>query len=158
MSDWKQYFHALTDKVGSRFGTTDWFTIDQQSTDIYAALIDDLDYMHNDPTWDRIDEFGGTIAIGTHGLCYVLVALNECGFPSIGHPEVSQTPTTMRRVRFVRPLRVGHQVRVHTKLTAVRSESASSWLVDTEHTIERRDEDQPFVYAELQNCYTLVES
>lgn len=157
MSDWKQFFRSLTDKVNTGIGVTDWFSIDQHATDMYAALIDDLDVMHNDPTWNRIDEFGGTIAIGSHSLCFVLGALNECGFPSVDHADVVHAPTALHRVRFIRPLRVGHSIRVHTKLTAIHAESASSWLVDTEHTIERKDLDQPHLYAELQNRYTLVE-
>ena len=55
-------------RIGEDLGQSEWFTIGQREVDVFSALTDDWDYMHNDPEWAASRSWGGTIA---HGL-YVL--------------------------------------------------------------------------------------
>ncbi|MGY8997006.1 MAG: MaoC/PaaZ C-terminal domain-containing protein, partial [Alphaproteobacteria bacterium] len=47
---------------------SDWMTIEQADTDLFAKLTDDEDPMHNDPQWAATTHWGGTIVQAAHVL------------------------------------------------------------------------------------------
>jgi acyl dehydratase len=155
MSDWRAFFGRLAGREGEAIGTSDWFTLDQLATDIYAALIADLDPMHNDPAWPGVAQWGGTIVVGTHGLCLLPALLGRHGFPTACPGEVEFRPLRLHRARFVASLNVGKRARDRAVLRELVAEGDSAFRVTTEHTIEREGEEKPFMGAVLECAYRL---
>ena len=154
MSNWPEFFAGLSHRLDEEIGTTEWFTLDQRATDIYAALIADLDPMHNDPDWEGTEQWGGTIVVGTHGLCLLPSLLAQHGFP-VEEPAIEFQPIRLERVRFIASLNVGQRARDHAVLRAVTDGPASTWQICTEHTIEREGEERPFMHAVFETRYRL---
>ncbi len=155
MSAWAPFFESLRARIDQELEPSDWFTIDQQATDIYAALIADLDPMHNDPGWEGVAQWGGTIVVGTHGICLLPWLLAQHGFPVDQEPSVVFEPVRIERVRFVASLNVGQRARARATLRQVSVETSSIWRIKTEHTIDRGNHDRPFMVAVFEARYKL---
>ena len=155
MSKWLNFFASLSDKVGEELEPTDWFSLDQQATDVYAALIGDLDPMHNDPTWEGTAQWGGTIVVGTQGLCLLPWLLTQHGFPIDPQTQVYFEPLRVERVRFIASLNVGQRAKARVVVRDVSADAPSVWRVKTEHTIDREHAERPFMHALLEARYTL---
>ena len=50
--------------LGEVIGVSKKFVIDQRINDIFSAVIENLDPMHNDPGWANASPFGSTIVYG----------------------------------------------------------------------------------------------
>lgn len=156
MKDWPAFFAALHGRVGETLSTGDWFMLDQRATDLYAALIGDLDPVHNDPGWAAESEWGGTIAVGTHGLAMVPAFLARSGFPVNGENGTAFAPVELGKVRFVASLAVGTRARETTRLVALAPDGPAAWTVTTEHTIAREGEQRLFMTAVFTARYVLA--
>ena len=62
----REYFENLKSKIGQEIGVTAPFIVSQKDADLFSALTDDWDYMHNDPKWAADSQWGGTIAHGMY--------------------------------------------------------------------------------------------
>lgn len=60
--------YAILGLTDSAEIVSDWMTIEQADTDLFAKLTDDEDPMHNDPAWAATTHWGGTIVQATHVL------------------------------------------------------------------------------------------
>lgn len=142
-------FRELKSSVGSTLGVTDWFVVSQRDADLYSALIDDWDVMHNDPEW-ATPRFGGTIA---HGL-YVVSLLPkfmkaiDSPIPVIATPTASTLNYGFDRIRFVSPLRIDQRARDSVVLADVTEKKPGDFLVRTTHTIEKEGEETPHIVAD----------
>jgi acyl dehydratase len=107
----------ITAAAGSRLGTGRWFLVDQDRIDAFAAATEDRQWIHVDPQAAAAGPFGRTIA---HG--YLTLAL----IPHLARDNYRVEGARMAinygldRVRFVRPVAVGHRIRAVTDLTAAR--------------------------------------
>ena len=155
MNNWLTFFESLATRIDHELAPTAWFSLDQQATDIYAALIADLDPMHNDPSWEGVAQWGGTIVVGTHGVCLLPWLLSQHGFPVEHPPAVEYQPVRIDRVRFIASLNVGQRARARVTVREAVVEQALTWRVKTEHTIDREGADQPFMHAVLESRYRL---
>ena len=143
---------SLELQVGQELGVTDWFQVTQKDADLFSALTDDWDYMHNDPTWAAQSEWGGTIA---HGL-YVLSLIPSFLKHTTDLPIVSDNPEDglgvnygFNRVRFVAPLRIGDRARAHVSLLDVSERDEGAVLLTTETKVfAESDLETPTMVAE----------
>src|SRR5512134_2628497 len=55
---------ALSARVGSELGVSEWIAIDQRMVDTFAKLTQDTYFIHADPVRAASTQFGGTIAHG----------------------------------------------------------------------------------------------
>ena len=46
-------FEQYKTRIGQVIGVSDWLVVTQRDADLFAALTDDWDYMHNDPAWAK---------------------------------------------------------------------------------------------------------
>lgn len=142
-------FTQLQASVGQELGVTDWFTVSQRDADLYSALIDDWDVMHNDPVW-ATPRFGGTIAHGLYVVSLFPKFIKEIDspIPVIATPTASTLNYGFDRIRFVSPLRIGQRARDRVVLTEVTEKKPGDFLVRTTHTIEKEDDPTPHIVAD----------
>ncbi|WP_066587315.1 MaoC family dehydratase [Cellulomonas timonensis] len=99
---------ALLDAAGADLGAGDWFPVDQERIDAFAAATDDEQWIHVDPERAAAGPFGAPIA---HG--YLTLSL----LPVLTSSLLVVDGVTMAvnygldRVRFLQPVRVGSRVR-----------------------------------------------
>lgn len=154
--DWPDYFASLSASDGDMLGPTDWVSLSQLEVDLYAGLIADLDPMHNDPDWaPGRERWGGTIIIGSHLLAMLPQFLAQHGLP-VNAPGVRFEAVALPRVRFVAPLPIDHRVRDRAKVIEVSQDGPHSWIVRTEHTVERERLERPFMFAVFQSRFTEI--
>lgn len=124
-----------------------WLEITQHRVNQFADVTNDHQFIHVDPEKASQTQFGGTIA---HG--YLLLSLLPCLLTNEAFkPEDLAVSINygLDRVRFLRPVRVGSQIRARQKITAVEEKKAGHWRVRTEATLEVKGENQPAMIAEL---------
>ena len=137
--------------AGTELEPTSWFLIDQERVNGFADATDDHQFIHVDPERAAATPFGGTIA---HGL------LSLSMLPSL-FGEVAPTPEGLvmalnygyNKVRFIDPVRVGSEVRLHSKVTAVQEKQPGRFLMHTEITMEIRGGQKPALVAESLIMY-----
>lgn len=113
-------FEELKNEVGQELGVVP-FVVTQKDADLFSAITDDWDYMHNDPKWAAANsEWEGTIA---HGLYVLSLVPSFCKQVTDRLPLVSDDTSAgfalnydFDRVRFVSPLLVGAPARAHITL------------------------------------------
>jgi acyl dehydratase len=108
---------AVAEWVGKRLGTSDWFTVDQRTIDLFAEATGDHQWIHVDEARAAKEMPGGkTIA---HG--YLTLSLI---------PRLAQTVWRVERrsrsinygsnkVRFTAPVPAGSRVRLHVGVKSV---------------------------------------
>jgi acyl dehydratase len=149
-----EFFDRLTTRVGAELGTSDWFSFDQVTIDLYAAVIGDLDPMHNDPDWEAGKrEWAGPIVVGTHTLSMLPSFLRQYGFPVAPGFGVRFEAVALPRMRFISPLGVGEKARDRATLVALEPID-SGWQVTTEHRVEHSTPGRPVLVAEFVSRFT----
>ena len=149
MDELVQQLEAFKAKQGTELGTTDWFTIDQRSEDIFSFLTGDPDVKHNDPEWAKNSQWGGTIVHGLHLLSLVFEAWKELGLPFATTEEMTPVNYGFDRVRFTAPLRVGQRARSRIVLDEVKKRDDGSYLVKATHHVETEGNSKPCLVAEF---------
>jgi acyl dehydratase len=139
--------------AGTELEPTSWFLVDQERVNLFADATDDHQFIHVDPERAAATPFGGTIAHGLLSLSLLPVLFGE----------VSPTPEGLvmalnygyDKVRFVDPVRVGSEVRLHSKVTAVQEKKPGHILLHTEITMEIRGGKKPALVAESLIMYVV---
>ena len=143
---------AILDSLPARvgpLGRVGPYRLSQTEIDIYAALVGDLDPMHNDPKWIvGKQEFGGPIAIGTQSLSRLPWVLGQLGFPVRGDPDIAFRLAALGRVRFIAAVPTGAPVVVDSELTSIDRGDASCRCVTT-HVFRHGNDGRDFLCAEL---------
>jgi len=137
---------ALSARVGTVLGVSEWIRIDQDMIDAFADLTLDHYYIHVDPARAASTPFAGTIAHGFLTLSMLSVmAYQTC-------PTVEGTKTAVNygfnRLRFVAPVRTGSRVRGRFVLKSFDVQSGSRWRSIYEVTVEIEGERRPALVAE----------
>jgi acyl dehydratase len=152
--DMHEVFRRLTEREGTLLGVTSEFSLSQYDFDVYGALVEDVDPIHNDPEWENaLRQWGGPIAIGTHLLGMTPAFLREVGLP-IGSPQLTFDLRGATRVRFISPLRVDEHARADVYLLKVRHVGIG-WEVGTAISVKPLDDGRPFMSAELDCLFEL---
>jgi acyl dehydratase len=134
----------LATLTGAELGTSDWFEIDQDRVDGFAAATGDHQWIHVDVDRAASGPFGGTIA---HG--YLTLSL----IPILGGQVFSlETPGAklnygVNKVRFPHPVRVGSRIRDRVTMGEVTDLPAGKQLT-LHHVIEIEGQAKPACVAE----------
>ena len=128
----------LAEQLGSEIGTTDWFSIDQRSEDVFSFLTGDRDVKHNNPEWAKDSQWGTTTVHGLHLLSLIFESWKALDLPFATTEEMTPLYYGFDRVRFTAPLRVGHRARI--ALDNVTKRDDGSYLIKATHThVEHHD-------------------
>ena len=127
-------FDDLKRKLGSKVGTSKWFTIDQKRIDDFAEVTEDWQFIHVNPNAAKKTSFNGTIA---HGFLTVSL-ISAMYYDAIPVLEGSKLGVNygFDKLRFLSPVKVGTRVRGHFELADIRKvrplEISTIWRVEVE--------------------------
>jgi len=147
-------YGQLTSRIGQEIGVSGWFTVTQRDADLFSALTDDWDYMHNDRDWAS-PRFGGTVAHGLYVLCLLPKLMKEVApfLPIVATDKASVLNYGYDRIRFISPLRIGQRARDRVELLEVNEKRPGDYLTRYRHTIEKEGDDKPFLVGESLSYY-----
>lgn len=144
---------SLTDYVGQRRVSPEWFTITQRRIDAFADATEDHQFIHVDPERASKTPFGGTIA---HGFL-TLSLLPRLMEPIQLIPDTAAVSVNygLNRLRFPRPVRVDSEIRAAATLLKVGKPAPDRVMLTTEVIVEIRGEAQPALAAETLALFFL---
>ncbi|MBF8725751.1 MaoC family dehydratase [Pseudomonas putida] len=143
---------ALNQYVGKSLGHSAWLTIDQQRIDRFAEATGDHQFIHVDPQRAAQTVFGCTIAHGFLTLSLIPALIEDILVLPQGLKMVVNYG--LDSVRFIQPVKVDSQVRLHVELADVQQKRPGQWLLKAIATLEIKDEDKPAYRAEsLSLCF-----
>ncbi len=127
---------------------SDWMEITQERVNDFADATLDHQFIHLDEEAAAATPFGGTVA---HGfltlslLVHLSTSIKREGPPLEG--VLMGVNYGMNKVRFINPVRVGKQIRAHSKVIDVTLKGNAVDQIQ-EFTVEIEGEDKPALVAE----------
>lgn len=130
--------------VGTKVGSSDWVTVDQQQIDTFADATGDHQWIHVDEERAKDGPFGGTIA---HG--FLTIALLPMLVSQVYRVDGVKMGINygLNKVRFTSPVPVGSKVRGTVELVDVADVTGGVQLVN-KITIEMEGSERPALVAE----------
>ena len=140
---------ALSEKIGTLVGTSNWYLLDQDRINQFAAVTHDEQFIHTDPEKAATTPFGSTIAHGFLTLA-LLPAMGGDVIPKLdGH--VMSVNYGFEKLRFLSPVSAGSRVRGHFTLSSLDVRKPGEVTLLWEVTIEIDGKEKPALYAEWLN-------
>ena len=140
---------ALREKIGTLIGTSDWYLLDQDRINQFAAVTHDEQFIHTDPEKAATTPFGSTIAHGFLTLA-LLPAMGGDVIPKLdGH--VMSVNYGFEKLRFLSPVSAGSRVRGHFTLSSLDVRKPGEATLLWEVMIEIDGKEKPALYAEWLN-------
>ena len=136
--------------IGKDLGYTDWFKIDQDRINAFAEATMDHQFIHVDPEKAK-PIFGSTIA---HGF----LSLSLCaglGQETALFVEGAKMGLNygLDKVRFLSPVAVNSNVRLHTLVKDITEKNPGHYLVKNEVTMEIQGVQKPAFIAETLSLW-----
>jgi acyl dehydratase len=146
----KLRFDELERHLDQEIALTPWIRVRQDDATAFGHLTGDPDPMHVDPDWARTESpYGETVLAGLHLLALLPRLSRGCGL------EIDGIRLAMNygfnRVRFVKPVPVGADLRNRMRLTAVERRPDGKALLVTRNSFEVRGRDGPALVADWVN-------
>ena len=140
---------ALREKIGTLIGTSNWYLLDQDRINQFAAVTLDEQFIHTDPEKAATTPFGSTIAHGFLTLA-LLPAMGGDVIPKLdGH--VMSVNYGFEKLRFLSPVSAGSRVRGHFTLSSLDVRKPGEATLLWEVMIEIDGKEKPALYAEWLN-------
>ncbi|MBM1171150.1 MaoC family dehydratase [Microvirga arabica] len=137
----------LKNRVGQEVGVSSWKVIDQDRIDRFAAVTEDLQFIHIDPERALAETpFGGTIAHGFLTLS-LLSAMGQEALPVLRNRTMGIN-YGLERVRFLSPVAVEARVRGRFTLSEVSMRSDTQAMLRYQVTVEIEGAEKPALAAE----------
>jgi acyl dehydratase len=138
---------AFQAMVGNEVGVSSWHLVDQKRIDVYADVIEDLQFIHIDPERAaRETPYGTTVAHGFLTMSLLSIMSYEV------MPVVEGTTMSVNygfdRLRFISPVRAGSRVRGRFTLTEARLRKPNELLSRSSVTVEIEGEEKPALAAD----------
>jgi acyl dehydratase len=143
----------LSNFIGRRRVSEEWFRVTQQRIDLFADATLDHQFIHVDPGRAARTPFGGTVA---HGFL-TLSLLPRLMEPIQILPEnlVFAINYGLNRVRFLNPVTVDSEIRATATLLEIAEPAPDRITLTTDVTVEIRGRDKPAMAAESLAMFVL---
>jgi len=139
--------------IGREIGRSGWLRIDQARIDAFADCTEDHQWIHVDRDRAADGPFGATIAHGFLVLALIPRLSQDVPFDPQG--VVMNINYGLDRVRFIRPVPAGAEIRDTLVLTGAVDKGDGRLLLTIQHTLHMRGQDTPVCVAEtLRMCVT----
>ena len=132
--------------------TSKWFQVDQELINSFAEVTHDKQFIHVDPKQAE-PIFGSTIAHGFLSLSLVAGISFEQEIGMIIEGTKMGLNYGLDKVRFLSPVPVNSEVRIHTKCVDVTEKNPGQFLVKNEVTMEIKGVDKPAYIAETLSLF-----
>ncbi len=149
MHEIEQIIEGYRAKIGKVLGVTEDFSIRQSEIDVFGALTQNIDPMHNDPEWGKEGPWGSTIVHGLFLLSYVAKFWKEIGVPIYTNEKMYSLNYGLNRVRFISPFLVDVPGRATVRLLDVEDKGENRFLLPSEITVNQDGSKKPNMVAEL---------
>ena len=133
----------LAGLAGTDLGPTDWLEITQERVGVFADATDDHQWIHVDPARAADGPFGAPIA---HGFLTLSLAVRFWTDLLEVEGVTTKVNYGLDRVRFVSPVKVGANVRMHAVVAEV-IEVPGGYQLAVDQTIEIEGATKPAVVA-----------
>ena len=143
----------LLTMAGQEMEPSSWFPVDQDRVNQFADATNDHQWIHVDEAKAAHTPFGGTIAHGLLSLSLLPALASEKTIAPEG--LVMAFNYGYNKVRFLNPVRVGSEVRLHSKIIDVREKEPGRVLVTSEVQLEIQGVDKPALIAESLVLYVV---
>lgn len=137
-------FDEAKSLAGTHLGYTQWRRITQSRVNTFADATDDHQWIHVDPERAAEGPFGAPIAHGFLSLSLIIPFWEEL-FDVTG--VTTKVNYGMDRVRFISPVKVGSEVRMHGTIREVEEIRGNGLHLIVDATIEAAGEERPAVVA-----------
>jgi acyl dehydratase len=136
----------ITSRIGTKIGTSEWITIDQERINAFADVTEDWQFIHTDPEAAAKTMFGGPVA---HGFL-MMSLLSRMAFEAMLVPPNMKIAVNygFDRVRFLAPVPVGSRVRGIFTLTNVEEKSLGQYLMHHNVMVDIDTTEKPAVTAD----------
>lgn len=140
-------FEKMGGMVGEMLGTSPWQPVTQEAVNEFANCTGDRQWIHVDVERAKKESpFGGPVAHGY--LTLSLVASLSMALGVVPKGTAAALNYGLDKVRFLSPVPVGSNVRLHAKLTGFERKDNGQYLMTCENTIEIEGMDKPALIAE----------
>ncbi|HSO17984.1 MAG TPA: MaoC family dehydratase [Desulfosarcina sp.] len=144
---------AIKARVGREIGRSGWLRIDQARIDAFADCTEDHQWIHVDRARAAAGPFGATVAHGFLILALIPRLSRDVPFDPQG--VIMNINYGLNRVRFIRPVPAGSEVRDTLVLKEVLDKGRGRILLTLQHTLHVRGLPDPVCVAEtLRMCLT----
>ncbi len=148
MSDNAQKAHdAIKAQIGQDPIAGDWMQITQDRVNEFADATGDHQFIHLDEEKAAQTPFGGTIAHGFLTLSLLVHLSNSIERDTPTEGILMGVNYGLNKVRFINPVRVGKQIRAHSRVTDVTLKGNAVDQIQ-EFTVEIEGEEKPALIAE----------
>ena len=135
-------YHA---RVGTSFGASEWYLIDQARIDDFAKNTEDFQFIHIDTERAKDTPFGTTIA---HG--FLTLSMLSAMFYDVV-PDIIGSKMGVNygfdKIRFLAPVKAGGRIRGHFTLQELRESRPGEVTNVWEVKVEIENEDKPALIA-----------
>jgi acyl dehydratase len=136
------------ERTGEIIGVSKTFVIDQRINDIFGALTENLDPMHNDVDWARSSPIGTTIVYGYLQVCLISMIWKDIGMPIYTSDAAYTLNYGLDKVRFPSYLRVGLAAQGKVKMLGVERKNKDQIIWRFEVSITQEGNPKPTMVAE----------
>ncbi len=149
-------FEQYKSRIGEVIGVSDWLVVTQRDADLFSALTDDWDYMHNDPAWAE-PRLGGTIAHALFVMAMIPKVMKSLvdGIPIVSSDTASALNYGYNKVRMIRPLLIGERFKDTVAVKDVVEKRPGEFLITDLHSFTKEGQDSPFMVVEKLGYYTI---
>lgn len=145
-------YEDLSSVVGLDLGSTDWVQIDQEQVNLFGTAVKDLQWIHCDPERAaRESPFGTTIVHGMLLLALLGNLRTQVKDVSFEIPARMGVFYGLNKVRFITPVKVGANIRLHLRVIEARLVEPKVIHVVYENTLEVEGQAKPALIAEALN-------
>lgn len=141
--------HDLLGMVGTRFGPSDWVSVEQDRVDTFADCTGDHQWIHVDVERAKAGPFGGTIA---HG--YLTMSMINLFLPDLVKVRgfAHAVNVGLDKLRFLAPVVVGSRIRATGEVISAEEIKGAIQAV-VRVTIEIEGSDKPALVADTISRY-----
>ena len=143
---------TLKDYIGTEFEPSDWLEVDQDRINQFADATLDYQFIHIDSE-KATPLFGSTIAHGFLSLSLVAGIPFEQDIGMVLEGTKMGLNYGLDKVRFLSPVPVNSEVRIHMKCIDVTEKNPGQYLLKTEVTMEIKGVEKPAFVAETLSMF-----
>ncbi|NMP31613.1 MaoC family dehydratase [Thalassotalea sp. M1531] len=136
----------LADYIGFEAQPTAWHQVTQEQINQFADCTLDHQFIHVDPEKAAATPFGSTIAHGF--LTLSMLSHFAESFTLVIDGFYMGINSGFDKVRFLSPVKVGSNIRVHAKVVSIDETKPNQFRVKTEVSVEIEGVDTPALVAE----------
>lgn len=147
MHEIREVIDGLRAKIGELIYESEPFNVTQRELDVFAALTENIDPMHNDPEWAAKGPWGQTIVHGLFILGLMSKFYKESGLPIYTTEKMYALNYGLEKVRFPSPFLTNKPARCAIRLVDILDKGKGRYILVTEYTVTQIGYDKPTMVA-----------